>query len=1157
MKFGFLKVSMIAIRTVRRFLFLLLVAFQLQVGLAQDGNPFLTHYKLPDGISNQNWDFVQGDNGLMYILNRKGIFSFDGLQWENLKVMGRPIALAYSNDLFYCTDRGVGYMDISPEGQFQEHLLIQSTDENYFYKFCHLSDGLLVVSPTTICKITTQPQIKVDTIHFDDRPQVFISDLFELEGGVYHIQNRALICLNKPDGGYEIVAGLPIGFDMTFSFVHSENAYFGATDNKLYRFDGDRLTPFSFDDQDYIVASVPTGGVSVDDKTFALATLNGGSVLVNSNDGTTAYTLNYVSGLPDDEIYSLGRDSDKGLWLSHGMGISRADLNVPVKSYSYYQGLRGNVLSAAMYNSKLYVGTSEGLFYLDEKRDYKAISVPIRRKVKPAVAQPDPEPAPTAPEPETIEKKKRGFLSRLFSRGSDRPENIEVQSSGQYVDAPVQEAKDLPPQRRTIYQLQSVTHHYDQVQAVKGKVKQLLPYNGKLYVLSNLGLFEVDDGKVNHIVRDLNLTFVEPLPDSPNSFVLGADGGAYLAAKSRGEWILLPLVEGYNGQIVSAIKFDNQRFLLSSEFDVLLVTQQQVNNYELTKIAIPGTQYSNPIVRWHKEKPYAFSSSGAYLFDASMNTLMLDDDFPIHEISTIIFNQSDYTWFKHDGIWDIPSSVTAELQATKNYLNLLENPQYIHYQSDSCLIVVDDFRHVYKINLSNQGPRDNDLGIFFKSIKDREGSLLGYSNVELTYSNNALSVRVSAPSYVKEGAVSFQYQIKGLMDGWTQWSSDPSMDFPFLPPGRYTVLVRAKDVLGIVSPTLDFSILIKPPFWQTVWFFVLCGVCVLVLFLIIVKVRERSLKRDKEMLEQKVRERTRTIEEQKETLKKQRDNLEVYNQEILSQKEEIEAQRDEIELQRDQIYKQNDEITQSIAYARKIQSAVMPSKEIVSCILPNYFIVFRPRDIVSGDFYWIGEKDNKIVIVAADCTGHGVPGAFMSMIGVSFINDIVNVEGIVSSSQILENLRQKIITTLWQTGKDGEARDGMDMAVCVYSKDLSQVEYSGAYNPLYIIRKGELIEYKADKMPVGVHPKQDIGFTSHTIDLLPGDNLYIFSDGFVDQFGGPDGRKFMTKPFKHLLASLDGLPPDEQKQVLEDTLDGWQGAFDQIDDVLIVGVIVP
>ena len=202
--------------------------------------------------------------------------------------------------------------------------------------------------------------------------------------------------------------------------------------------------------------------------------------------------------------------------------------------------------------------------------------------------------------------------------------------------------------------------------------------------------------------------------------------------------------------------------------------------------------------------------------------------------------------------------------------------------------------------------------------------------------------------------------------------------------------------------------------------------------------------------------------------------------------------------------------------------------------------------------------DNKdyIFVAAADSTGHGVPGAFMSMMGVSFLNDIVNVEGITEPNQILNNLRQKIISTLWQTGKEGESRDGMDMALCVFTKDMKKVFFAGAYNPLYLVRSGELIEYKADKMPVGVHPKQDLQFMVQLIDLQVGDNLYIFSDGFVDQFGGPDGRKFMAKPFKQLLTSIHNHPMNEQKKILEDTLDKWQAHHDQVDDVLVIGIAV-
>jgi serine phosphatase RsbU (regulator of sigma subunit) len=1140
--------SFIAIRSL---LIPFFTSLLIQCGVAQEGNPFLSHYSLPEGISNQNWGFVQGDNGIMYVLNRKGIFSFDGLQWDNLGIQGRPIALAYSKNVFFCTDRGVGYVQQTPEGNFSQHLLLESDDVNYFHKFSELPDGLFVISPTTICKITTHPTIAIDTLYFDDSPEVFISDFFELNGNTFHVKNRALIYRNKPDEGYELLAGLPIGIDMTYSFIHGNYAYFGSTNNTLYRFNGERLLDVNIKDQDYITASIPTSGTSVDHDRFALATLNGGCVVINASDGSTSYTLNYLNGLPDDEIYSLGKDNDGGLWLSHGMGISRADLDIPVKSYGHYRGLSGNILSSVIYGDKLYVGSSEGLYLLDEKRDYKAISVAVKPTPKKTVPKEEPKPK----EAETIEEKKRGFLYRLFNRRSKDSEDKNIQSDDIAESQQAGQPKEHTPKRRTIYQLQSVSHEFNKVKGVLGKVKQLMVYNGKLYAASNFGLFEIDGSKVKHIVKDLNIYFVDILPNSEKRFIIGADGGAYIVDFSKGGWRRTTILQADNLLIASAIQLDANRFLLTNEFDVLLATRKE-STYEIEEVPIPNIESNDPVVRWLNDNPYVLCSSGAFAFDAENDTLIEAASIPVVGYSSLIFNQPNCTWLKNDGQWQLFSSSKQGSTVKSGYINLLDHPNYIHIQGDSSLLVINGFSQIYKIDFSRDALADDSLGIFFKSIRDREGSLLRHENIELTYSNNSVRVKISAPSYVKEGSVKFQYKIEGLMDDWAQWSSDPSIQFPFLPPGNHTIYIRARDVLGNVSPMLDFSIVVKPPFWQTIWFYILCGVTALILFAAIIKVRERSLRREKEVLEQKVRERTKTIEEQKEILRQQRDDLEVYNKEILQQKAEIEAQRDEIEAQRDQIFKQNEEITQSIAYARRIQSAVMPSNEIIGEILPRYFILFRPRDIVSGDFYWIGQKDGLTIVVAADCTGHGVPGAFMSMMGVSFINDIVNVDGVVSPNLILENLRQKIITTLWQTGKEGESQDGMDMAVCVYSKDMRQVQFSGAYNPLYIIRSGELIEYKADKMPVGVHPKQDLVFSTHTIDLLPGDNLYIFSDGFVDQFGGPDGRKFMTKPFKQLLISLEGLPPAEQRNALEDALDKWQNAFDQVDDVLIIGIQV-
>ncbi len=1140
----------------RRIILILSLIFVFSEGFSQKGNPYLSHYRLPDGVSNQNWGFAQGHNGLMYVLNRKGIFSFDGLQWENLGVQGRPIAIAYSNQLFYCTDKGVGYFQPNTDGTYSQQLLIEASENDYFYKFSKITNGLLVISPYTICRITTDPTISYDTLYTDKRPQVFISDFFEIEGNIYHVKNKALIYLNKPDGSYEMQAGLPMGVDMTFSFIHGKHAYFGTTNNRIFRFDGNRLSPYAIKDQAYLNASVPTGGMSIDSKSFVLATLNGGCLVINSADGTTEYTLNYINGLPDDEIYSIGQDNSGGIWLSHGMGISRVDLKIPVRTYAYYQGLRGNILSGTEFNGKLYVGSSEGLFYLDEIRDYKALSVTVKPKTT-TVKKTEPEPVqqPIAPQEETVEQKKKGFLTRLFNRRADKTDDAaEIARTTQEV-TPVSMERELPQQKKTIYQLQSIRHSYNKVTGLQGKVRQLLKHNGKLYAATNFGLYEITSSSAELVVRNLNITYLAVSSLDDNIFLLGADDGAYIATPTKNRWSITPVIEGDNHLVVSFIQLTPNEFLLSDEFDVLLVKKVSSSKFEVEKISIPGTEFSNPLVRWVNGEAMAFSSSGAYIFDTSAHTLSPASKFEISSYNNIIFNQPDYTWFKSSKQWECLSASNI-ISLNTSFLNLLDNPNYISIENDSTILIVNGYSQVYRIVSSKADTTIKPLDIFFKSLKDKDGVLLTKENLELSYSNNSLKVRISAPSYIKEGSVVFQYMISGLMDSWSEWNNNPNLDFPFLPSGKYNVSIRARDILGNISNTLDFAVEIKPPFWQTTWFYAICLVFILILFIAIVRIRERSLRKEKEILEQKVKERTKTIEEQKEVLKKQRDDLEIYNKEILQQKEEIEAQRDEIEVQRDQIFKQNEEITQSIAYARRIQTAVMPSQEIVKGLLSEYFILFRPRDIVSGDFFWMTDKNENIIIAAADCTGHGVPGAFMSMMGVSFLNDIVNVEGITEPNQILSTLRQKIITTLWQTGKEGESRDGMDMALCVFQKDMKRVHFAGAYNPLYLVRNGELTEFKADKMPVGVHPKQDMQFTVQSIDLQLGDNLYIFSDGFVDQFGGPDGRKFMAKPFKQLLANVHSLPMPDQKHQLEDTLDKWQAHHDQVDDVLVIGIAV-
>ncbi len=267
----------------------------------------------------------------------------------------------------------------------------------------------------------------------------------------------------------------------------------------------------------------------------------------------------------------------------------------------------------------------------------------------------------------------------------------------------------------------------------------------------------------------------------------------------------------------------------------------------------------------------------------------------------------------------------------------------------------------------------------------------------------------------------------------------------------------------------------------------------------------------------------------------------------------LEEQNIEIKQQRDQIFQQKQEITDSIQYASRIQNAVLPPDTMLSK-LQEHFILYKPRDIVSGDYYWMTLKDNKTIVVAADCTGHGVPGAFMSMLGISFMNEIVNKSDTTQANEILNQLRGDVIQSLGQTGLEGEAQDGMDLALCVIDTHLMKVQYSGAYNPLYIIRNGEFIEYKADKMPIGIHKEKSDSFSNHDIDIQVGDALYMFSDGYVDQFGGVKQKKFMTKNFKELLMRITKKPMKEQGEILDKTLAEWMGNVEQIDDILVMGL---
>jgi ligand-binding sensor domain-containing protein/serine phosphatase RsbU (regulator of sigma subunit)/ABC-type amino acid transport substrate-binding protein len=402
------------------------------------------------------------------------------------------------------------------------------------------------------------------------------------------------------------------------------------------------------------------------------------------------------------------------------------------------------------------------------------------------------------------------------------------------------------------------------------------------------------------------------------------------------------------------------------------------------------------------------------------------------------------------------------------------------------------------------------------------------------YNQNNFVFELSALSFSDEESIEYDFYLRGTANNYLarHKGREYKAYFNNLPPGDYEFIYRARGKNNIWGYAQNYHFSISKAWYNTWWFRILVIVVSVSIILAIYKVRVAAIEAQKKLLQQLVKERTRELEDANT---------------------EIEAQRDMATLQRDQIGAQKKEIEDSINYAERIQHSLLPQKSFLDSILPEYSILFKPRDVVSGDFYWAGQASGRTFITAADSTGHGVPGAFMSLLGMTFLNEIVNRNPALTASEVLNELRESLIGALRQEGLEGEQKDGMDMALCVFDEHHKTLEFAGANNPLYLLRNGELTEIKGDKRPVGIHSAMD-PFSLHRIDLQKGDTVYCFSDGYADQFGGPQGKKFMYKQLKDLLLSIQHESMQTQKQILEQKLEAWKTGFDQVDDIVVIGL---
>ncbi|MFZ5554586.1 MAG: two-component regulator propeller domain-containing protein [Bacteroidota bacterium] len=618
------------------------------------------------------------------------------------------------------------------------------------------------------------------------------------------------------------------------------------------------------------------------------------------------------------------------------------------------------------------------------------------------------------------------------------------------------------------------------------------------------------------------------------------------------------------------LKFDNEENLwIATDSGINILQQNGEMKYFFYDEKIREGLPSNDVISIYHDKnndTWVGTAAGLCRFDKSAHTFEnYTDKYKIGEDGVMgitedksgnlwlvekrgvtKFNLSNYTSHKYDftdGLQSNEVPYNTILSLDNGYILIGGNKGLNYFDPEELMVNTT----VPGVVITNILLRDKKL--------ETEKDVTFTDEITLDYDHYFFTIEFASLDFVNTAKNRYKYKLVGFNDEWVSLGNKSQVTFVNLDPGEYTFIVAGSNNDGVWNERgASIKIIITPPFWQTTWFYILCGIVIVVSGYSWIKYRERKLVKEKQILEGKVSQRTKELREEKEKVE--------------------EAHK---------------EITDSINYAKTIQEALLPSEKEFHKIFSDSFVLFRPKNIVSGDFFWIekvqpaavvgsGSSEQVVLFAVADCTGHGVPGGFMSMLGTSFLKEIVNEKKITDPAEILNQLREKVIDALKQRGVEGENKDGMDISLGkleVSDNEKFKFSWSGANNPLWLVMNDErrvislmqenqdnsslvnnyssLLEVKPDKMPIGYYFNQK-PFTPHTIELQKGDCIYIFSDGFADQFGGEKGKKFKYKPMQEILVNNAQLPMKDQYRLLQSALNTWMGDLEQNDDITVIGI---
>jgi len=840
-------------------------------------------------------------------------------------------------------------------------------------------------------------------------------------------------------------------------------------------------------------------------------TPDGGILLGTQLEGVFVFdrNLNFIgkwdsktSNLPDNTVaaFYVDHSPSSELWISTTYNISKVFINLPFYELSNLQGLEGAINNIAKFKGKIYVATDIGLFesYTDKNKYLKFNNT-------------------------------GGVSFQTFYLSSCHFGGEEFLLSGTGMGLYCIKSNG------NIYKVDDYVYSKDELKRESFYVRSILQSE------INPERFYIGLDKRGIAVLNYNgkrWEYIKQIRSNINGYV------ASMVESKKGDIFI------YSGN-PSGLLFLSANDSIPVEFTIQDgLPEASINNISKVNgqiIALTGRglyRYDDNSGRWISYDELL----GGYTKNLNCKDLYQDNDGDFW--LSIADGRIYEIFFKKD---------SSTLKVIKGPLNVLPDVEKFDLKHFDNKIWIPKSKNIYVVDkgkMLTPFPQINTLlskivigsdsilmtGTFYKTLNNgkRIPVLDNKENPppEIKYSFNSVSFFWSMPYYIEEDYNLYTYKLEGFDKSWSKWEKVHYKDFTNLPFGKYTFRVKGKTITDIETNEAVFDFYILKPWYLTTVMIILYLIVFTLAIVGIIKAYTRKLKNENIRLEGIVAERTAVV---------------------VKQKEELES---------------------SIHYAKRIQMALLPSESILSENINNYFILFKPRDIVSGDFYWMTKKNNRLYVVAADCTGHGVPGAFMSLLGMSFLDEIIANEPSPRADYVLNKLRLHVTESLKQSGSDDEAKDGMDMALLVFDFNKSRIEFSGAYSPCFKVRKvkegndgkkvqenyiemsdGSITNGKyiletiyASKMPIGISSRMDEDFVFYELDLEKDVSFYLFTDGYIDQFGGPNGRKFMKRNFKRLILDIQDFPMKQQKEILEQRLKEWMGQTPQIDDILIIGL---